>query len=51
LREHGAAVAFMKISHDYFDFIDKMDQRYLRFGEQYRLPFPYKPDQDDGKGM
>jgi hypothetical protein len=26
LREHlGAAVAFMKLSKDYFDFIDKMD--------------------------
>jgi len=24
---------------------------YPRFGEQYRLPFPYEPDQDDGKGM
>jgi hypothetical protein len=29
----------------------KMDQHYPRFGEQYRLPFPYEPDQDDGKGM
>ena len=52
LREHlGAAVAFMKISKDYFDFIDKMDTHYPRFGEQYRLPFPYEPDQDDGKGL
>lgn len=52
LREHmGAAIAFMKISRDYFDFVDKLDQHYPRFGEQYRLPFPYEPDQDDGKGM
>ena len=52
LREHlGAAVAFMKLSRDYFDFIDKMDQHYPRYGEQYRLPFPYEPDQDDGKGI
>jgi hypothetical protein len=52
LREHlGAAVAFMKISRDYFEFIDRMDQHYPRFGEQYRLPFPYEPDQDDGKGL
>ena len=27
------------------------DQHYPRFGEQYRLPFPYEPDQDDGKGL
>jgi hypothetical protein len=34
LREHlGAAVAFMKLSHDYHDFIDKMDMHYPRFGE------------------
>jgi hypothetical protein len=52
LREHlGAAIAFMKLSRDYFDFIDKLDQHYPRFGEQYRLPFPYEPDQDDGKGL
>jgi len=52
LREHlGAAIAFMKISRDYFDFIDKMDAHYPRFGEQYRLPFPYEPDQDDGRGL
>jgi len=25
-----------------------MDQYYPRFGEQYRLPFHYEPDQDDG---
>jgi hypothetical protein len=52
LREHlGAAVALMKISRDYFDFIDKLDQHYPRFGEQYRLPFPYEQDLDDGKGL
>lgn len=31
-----------------FDFTDKMDQHDPRFGEQYRLPFPHEPDQDDG---
>jgi hypothetical protein len=52
LREHlGAAVAFMKISRDYHDFIDKLDTHYPRYGEQYRLPFSYEPDQDDGKGL
>ena len=39
LRKHlSAAVALMKISRDYFDFIDKMDTHYPRFGEQYRSP-------------
>jgi hypothetical protein len=52
LREHlGAAVAYMKMSGNYHDFIDKMDQFHPRFGEQYRLPFDYEPDQDDGKGL
>ena len=38
LREHlGASVAFMKLSRDYLDFIDKRDTHYPRFGEQYRL--------------
>jgi len=30
----------MKISRNNFDFIDKMNQHYLRFRAQYRLPFP-----------
>jgi hypothetical protein len=52
LQEHlGAAAAFMKIRKNHLDFVDMMDQHYPRFGEQYRLPFPYEPDQDDGKGM
>lgn len=52
LREHlGAAVAFMKLSRDYLDFIDKMDTFYPRYGEQYRLPFDYDPERDDGKGL
>lgn len=38
LREHlGATVAFMKLSRDYHDFVDKMDTHYPRFGDQYRL--------------
>jgi hypothetical protein len=41
----------MKLSRDYLDFIDKLDVHYPHFGEQYRLPFPYEPQQDDGKGL
>jgi hypothetical protein len=52
LREHlGAIVAYMTMSKDYFDFIDKLDTYRPRFGEQYRLPFAYEKDQDDGKGI
>lgn len=40
LREHlGATVAFMKISRDYFDFIDKMDAHYPRSTCLGGLPF------------
>jgi hypothetical protein len=52
LREHlGAAIAYMTISKDYPDFIDKLDRFRPRYSEQYRLPFDYEPDADDGKGL
>jgi P63C domain len=52
LREHlGATVAFMKLSRDYHDFIDKLDTHYPRFGEQYQFDFGYERDKDDGKGL
>jgi hypothetical protein len=52
LREHlGAVVAYMTMSKNYLEFITKLDQFRPRFGEQYRLPFDYYPDQDDGKGL
>jgi hypothetical protein len=52
LREHlGATVAFMKISRDYLDFIDKMDTHYPRFGEQYSFDFDYERDKDNGLGL
>ena len=52
LREHlGAVIAYMTMSKDYLDFVDKLDQFRPRYGEQYKLPFDYYPDQDDGKGL
>jgi hypothetical protein len=52
LREHlGAVIAYMTLSKDYHDFIEKLDRFRPRFGEQYVLPFDYEPDQDDGKGL
>jgi hypothetical protein len=45
LREHlGAVVAYMTMSKDYLDFIDKLDCFRPRFGEQYLLPFDYEPE-------
>jgi len=41
----------MTISKDYPDFIDKLDRFRPRYSEQYRLPFDYEPDADDGKGL
>jgi len=52
LKEHlGAAVAYMTVSRDYPDFIEKLDRFRPRYGEQYQLPFDYYPEHDDGKGL
>jgi hypothetical protein len=52
LREHlGAVIAYMTMSKDYPDFIEKLDRFRPRFGEQYVLPFDYEPENDDGKGL
>ena len=52
LREHlGAVIAYMTMSEDYRDFIDKLDRFRPRYGETYELPFEYEGDQDDGKGL
>ena len=61
LREHlGAVVAFMKLSKDYHDFVEKMDAFYPRFGENYALALQggtnatsdqYEKEKDDGKGL
>jgi len=43
LREHlGAAVAVMKLSRNYDDFVDKMDRLYTRHEDTLMLPFDYK---------
>jgi hypothetical protein len=52
LREHlGATVAYMTMSKDYPDFMEKLNKYRPRFGEQYLLPFDYEPEKDDGKGL
>jgi hypothetical protein len=52
LREHlGAVVAYMSMSKSYKDFMEKLDTFRPRVGEQYKLPFDYEPDADDGTGL
>ncbi len=51
LREHlGAAVAVMKLSNSYADFIDKMDRIAPRYGQNWLLPFN-EYESDSGKGL
>jgi hypothetical protein len=47
----GAVVAYISMSKNYLDFIEKLDMFRPRFGEQYKLPFQYEKDEDDGKGL
>jgi hypothetical protein len=52
LREHlGSLKTIMSFSSDWHDFMNKLNSRHPRFGEQLDLPFPYMPDKDDGKGL
>jgi hypothetical protein len=52
LREHlGATVAYMTMSEDYLDFMEKLNKYRPRFGEQYVLPFDYEPEKDDSTGL
>ena len=49
LREHlGAVVAVMKLSRDWADFTQKLDQICPRFGDTYQIPFN---EEDSGKGL
>jgi hypothetical protein len=48
LKEHlGATVAYMTVSKDYPDFIEKLNRFRPRYSEQYQLPFDNEPDKDD----
>jgi hypothetical protein len=52
LREHlGATVAYMTVSQDYQGFIKTLDAYRPRFNDQFELPFDYRPEDDDGKGL
>jgi hypothetical protein len=47
----GAAVAYMTVSPDYPTFIKTLDTHRPRFHDELELPFDYRPDEDDGKGL
>ena len=52
LKEHlGAVVAFMQVSKDYHQFLDRLDIHKPRYNETMPLFADYKPEQDDGKGI
>lgn len=52
LREHlGAVVAYMSMSKNYLDFIEKLDRFRPRIEKQLLLPLDYERDKDDGKGL
>jgi hypothetical protein len=54
LREHlGSAVAIMKLSDDWDDFMEKLDRLHPKFGTTLPLPFAYEYDRekDDGNGI
>jgi hypothetical protein len=52
LREHlGATVAYMTVSPDYPTFVKTLDTHRPRFHDQLELPFDYRPEEDDGKGL
>jgi hypothetical protein len=52
LREHlGSVVTLMKLSHDWPDFMHKLDQIHPRVGDTIPLPFPLEDSADSGMGL
>jgi hypothetical protein len=47
----GAVVAIMKLSHDYHDFIEKLNRIHPRYGDTISLPLEYEKEKDSGKGL
>ena len=52
LREHlGSIVTLMKLSQNYGDFVDKLNQIHPIYGQQMLIPYEYDPAVDSGKGI
>jgi hypothetical protein len=52
LREHlGSVIAFMQMSTDWHDFMNKLNRFRPKYGETFDLPLEYEQQADDGKGL
>jgi hypothetical protein len=47
----GAVVAIMKLSNDWYDFMNKLDYQYPRYGDTIPMPLLFEGKPDDGKGL
>lgn len=47
----GSVTTIMKLSKDWQDFMEKLNVLHPRYNETMQLPFEYKTDDDDGKGL
>jgi hypothetical protein len=47
----GSVLAIMSFSKDWGDFMEKLNHRHPRFGDQMPLPLNYSQQPDDGKGL
>ena len=47
----GAVVAIMKLSNEWYDFIEKLNHQYPRYGDTLPMPLQYESELDDGKGL
>jgi hypothetical protein len=47
----GAVVAYMSMSKNYLDFIEKLDRFRPRIENQLTVPLDYEREKDDGQGL
>ncbi|MBS9476860.1 P63C domain-containing protein [Ancylobacter radicis] len=47
----GSVVTIMSFSRDWKDFMQKLDQRHARYGDQMLLPLEYQPEKDHGTDL
>jgi hypothetical protein len=47
----GSVVTIMDFSNGWHDFMEKLDHRHPRYGDQLKLPLEYQQDKDQGKGI
>jgi hypothetical protein len=47
----GSVITIMDFSNNWHDFMEKLNKRHPRYGEQMKLPFDYQEDKDQGTGL